>query len=133
MKIAFAPQERDWRFVPELLRFVGPEEQAVIEAIRLELSHPDWLGKVHGQRKLYARGCTGPLCKKAARDYGRKYMRTARESGSRHRRTRAQHFDPLLEMFHKAYLTSLARRIAVQAGTLSNAQKGRELVDAAAR
>lgn len=114
-KIAREKVDETWKFVPEMLMFVGPEEFNVVEEMREELSHPDWLGESHGHRRLYRRGCRGPLCKKAARDYGRKYMREAQGYGERTRVTRAQKYDVLLDLYLSEYTKNIARRLAFQA------------------
>lgn len=125
IKMAREKREPTWKFVPEMFMYVGPDEYAEIERIRAELSHPEWQGKIHGQRKLYRRGCRGPLCMKDARDYGRRLMRETKNYGDRTRATRAQRFDALLMAYLNAYVERAARRLTFQAG----AQKG-ELTNA---
>lgn len=131
LKIDRAKREPDWRFVPELLRFVGPEEHGVIEAIRTELSDPEYRGRMHGERKVYRRGCRGPLCSKAARDYMRRYMRTAKKYDREYRTSKVAQFDDLLIIYYKAYLVNIARRALAQARPPGTPVE-RSFVDAAA-
>lgn len=96
-----------WQYVAELNCFVSREGFAVVLDIRDELTAEQWLGHQHGDRNLYKKGCHGPLCRKAMRDYGRRYQR---ERGGHVgvRRTKQQAFDPLVARYTVAYRTDQA-------------------------
>lgn len=91
-----------WWYIPELASFVAPEAYTTVLRMRDELSDPGWLDHRHGERTTYKKGCHGPLCKKAMRDYGREYQRKA----NGHTRTRPspmQRFDDVIAAYQKAY------------------------------
>lgn len=66
-----------------------------------ELRATQFLGLDHGDRRTYKRGCRGPLCRKAMRDYGRVYQR-ARFQPEKTRDTYKQRFDEMLNLIIKA-------------------------------
>jgi hypothetical protein len=69
-----------------------------------ELVDSKYTGLSHGQRSTYKRGCHGPLCRKAMRDYGRTYQRE-KFKPAKTRDTYKQRFDEMLDLIIKAQTT----------------------------
>jgi hypothetical protein len=99
---------REWRAILAALpcRTVG--EQDLIYGIHAEISDPDYLGYRHGERHTRNKGCTGPLCKKALRDWQRNRLAQTHEArGTTYRPYRRSkdmvHVDALLEPVKAAH------------------------------
>lgn len=56
----------------------------LIRSIERELANPEHAGRSHGSRSTYNKGCHGPLCRKANRDYGRERHDCNERRGARH-------------------------------------------------
>jgi hypothetical protein len=93
-----------WKYVPLILQYIHPSAEPIYLQSLEELSDPEFAHLEHGSRATYKHGCTGPLCKKAMRDYGRNYQR-ARSSATKQRVTYKQRFDELLIQLTLAHLT----------------------------
>lgn len=63
-----------WVWVSALQKFIHPSAHAVYLRVLEELEDQRE-GLLHHTRAGYKRGCRGPLCMKAMRDYGRQYQR----------------------------------------------------------
>lgn len=48
------------------------DQAALWHLIITELLDEEFAGRTHGNRKTYDSGCKGPICRKAARDHGRR-------------------------------------------------------------
>lgn len=92
----------DWLYMHELDAWVAPECWDVITQIRDELANPQWITWQHGSRTTYKKGCHGPLCKKAYRDYGREYQRK-HHGHTRVRVSPHQKFDPIIQGYKNLY------------------------------
>ena len=85
-----------WIWVSDLQKFMHPSAHAVYLRVLEEL-RDDREGLVHHTRAGYKRGCRGPLCMKAMRDYGRLYQRK-RFAAREVRPTHKQLHDELLDL-----------------------------------
>jgi hypothetical protein len=52
----------------------------LVVGIRFEIDDPEWLNHPHGLQKVYVRGCRGPLCRWAQRNYIRDWTRNGIEA-----------------------------------------------------
>jgi hypothetical protein len=50
-------------------------------AIELELANPAHASRTHGRRYTYRAGCHGPLCRRANREYMRRWINSANPVG----------------------------------------------------
>lgn len=80
-----------------LQKFMHPSAHAVYLRVLEELQD-DRDGLTHHTRAGYKRGCRGPLCMKAMRDYGRLYQRK-KFGAAKARITHKQVHDELLDLF----------------------------------
>lgn len=85
--------------VPELGDAEWPDDHwPILQACREELLDHQWLGYEHGIRATKVLGCKGPMCMKAARDYGRELQR--RINGVQYERVSSvRQFDAFLDGF----------------------------------
>lgn len=85
--------------VPELDGTEWPEDHwPMLLICREELLDHEYAAYPHGVRATKVLGCTGPMCMKAARDYGRAVQR--RLNGAQSERISAvRYFDAFLEAF----------------------------------
>lgn len=51
------------------------DHQTLLRQCRQELLDPEYISYQHGNRNTRLRGCNGPMCRKANRDYGRNLQR----------------------------------------------------------
>jgi len=70
----------------EINHTVLPKERTVAVAVMLELVEAKYDGMAHGRRHTRNRGCDGPLCRKALRDWQR--QRTLEQNARVGRETR---------------------------------------------
>lgn len=95
-----------WTYAGLINTYLNPDAEVVFLECLVELDDPKFQGLAHGRRATYKRGCTGPLCMKAMRDYGRRYQR-ARFKPAQTRTTHKQRFDELLTLVTAAHHTKL--------------------------
>lgn len=50
-------------------------------AIELELANPAHISRTHGRRWTYNKGCRGPLCRRANREYMRSWLNSSNPVG----------------------------------------------------
>jgi hypothetical protein len=98
-------------------RYLDDDASIVYLECLAELAEGRFKQLTHGRRATYKRGCAGPLCKKAMRDYGRAYQR-AKLNPAQIRSSYKQRFDDLLMLVTEAHQAQ-ARR-----GELTNVQAG---------
>jgi hypothetical protein len=125
---------REWRAVLAALPCRTLGEQDLIYGIHAEISDPDYLGYRHGERHTRNKGCTGPLCKKALRDWQRArvlarhaaYGTTPR--GPYARSSELVHIDTLLEPVKAAHDKEFASRRPITSEELQAAELIGQLV-----
>lgn len=91
-----------WIYILELMVWVEPSALRTVNEIRAEVSDRKWLNHPHGRRTTYKKGCHGPLCRKAMRDYGRKYQRRV-NGHTRERTSPHQKFDTVIVSYQNLY------------------------------
>lgn len=74
------------------------DHSELLVACREELLDPAYLAYQHGRRATKVLGCDGPMCRKAARDYGRAVQRRMNDAQSE-RISAVRKFDAFLEAF----------------------------------
>lgn len=85
--------------VKELNHTEWPEDLwPLLLQCREELLDPEYFDYQHGQRNTRARGCKGPMCRKAARDYGREVQRRLNDARGE-RISAIRKFDEFLDAY----------------------------------
>ena len=97
-------------YVTEIEQEIPAPLYVLVNDMRREIRNPDTAHLAHGTMSARVRGCTGPLCKKAARDTSRvNRVRRAEARGSTTRRRKQPdeflEIDPIVELFQKYYET----------------------------
>jgi hypothetical protein len=96
------------KFLPEAFTSTPIEMREVAIAVAEEIVEPGFDGMLHGRRNTRNRGCKGPLCQKALRDWQRN--RTVERNAQRGKETRTYSrdfqyvaVDEILGVFQKSY------------------------------
>jgi hypothetical protein len=100
--------------IPELGIEYPDDHADIAQQARDELCDLEYLPFPHGTRATFAKGCRGPMCRKANRDYLRAWQRAnyGQPEIGRSRVTAVRQFDPFLEAYTRYSQDKLAQLIA---------------------
>jgi hypothetical protein len=103
-----------WCYLPSLDLYIPDEHRRIVIEVMSELADQRFAGKVHGKRSTRNTGCTGPLCKKALRDHGKRIMREVRETtATAYRRSAYAEIEPLLSLLQIQHAESTPQESAL--------------------